>query len=295
MPVSFLHAWVMAIRPRTLWASVAPVLIGTAMAYGDRTFHGPSALAALTVALLIQIATNLSNDYFDSRNGVDGPDRKGPARVTSGGLIAPQMVKTAFILAFVLAAITGCYLVARAGFPVIIIGVLSVISGIWYTAGPRPLSHLGLGEVFVLVFFGPVATAGTYFVQARSCSAAVIMAGLLPGFLSTAILVVNNLRDIDTDRRADKRTLAVRFGRSFARAEYVFCLLAAAMTPVIVHAAVGGKSGILLAALPVLLLIPCIQVVCTQDHDGLSMNKALAATGRILFLQALVFSILWII
>jgi 1,4-dihydroxy-2-naphthoate octaprenyltransferase len=175
-----------------------------------------------------------------------------------------------------------------------VIGVLSILSGIFYTAGPRPLGYLGLGEIFAFIFFGPVAVAGTYYVQALEVSWAVVAAGLAPGFFSVAILSVNNLRDIDTDRKANKKTLAVRFGRGFALNEYLFALIAAALTPVLVYLMTGEQPWTLVAATVLFLAIPVVKTVLTK-HDGPSLNGALAATGILLVLYSLLYSLGWIL
>ncbi len=289
-----MKAWLLAIRPKTLWASVAPVLIGTAMAYGDGVSHFPSALAALLGALFVQVGTNLANDYFDGKSGVDAPDRKGPVRVTQSGLIAPVAVKWAFILCFFAAGLVSSYLVARAGMPVLVIGVVSILSGLLYTAGPRPLSHLGLGDIFVLVFFGPVAVAGTYFVQSFEFNNAVLVAGLAPGLFSAAILAVNNLRDIETDHRAGKRTLAVRFGKAFVRMEYLFCVVLACFIPAIVFLITAQLPMVFLSSLVFFFLLPVINTVFTSD-DGEALNNALARTSQALFIYAVIFSVAWVL
>ena len=209
----------------------------------------PSALMALSAALCIQIGTNLANDYFDFKKGADTADRQGPIRVTQAGLITPHIVLWAALFFFALAALASVYLIHRAGMCILIIAVASIISGIFYTAGPRPLGYLGLGDLFVLIFFGPVAVGGTYFTQALEINWAVIVAGLAPGFLSMAVLAVNNLRDIDTDRRAGKLTLAVRFGRSFAMSEYLFCIIAACLIPFAVFLITDDHQGIAVASL----------------------------------------------
>lgn len=287
-----MNPWLLAIRPKTLWASVAPVLIGTALAFGDGLGHLPSAAAALIGALLVQIGTNLANDYFDGKSGVDAPDRKGPVRVTQSGLIAPVAVKWGFILCFAAAALVATYLVARAGLPVLLIGIASVFSGLIYTAGPRPLSHLGLGDIFVLVFFGPVAVAGTYFVQSYEWNLAIVTAGIAPGLFSTAILAVNNLRDIDTDRRARKRTLAVRFGKTFARYEYLTCVIVACFMPVMVFLVTEARPMILLSSLSFFFLLPAINSVFTSE-DGTALNQALARTSQGLLIYSILFSAGW--
>ena len=214
-------------RPKTLAASIAPVLLGTAMAYGDGVEHWPSAALALVAALLIQVGTNFANDYYDFKSGVDSPAHLGPLRVVESGLVPPKSMQCAFILVFLFAALASACLALRGGMPIVIIAVTALLSGFFYTAGPFPLGYIGLGEIFAFLFFGPIAVAGTYYVQSFEMNSAVIMAGFMPGFLSAAILVVNNLRDIDTDRRAGKRTWAVFFGRTFSRVEYFFCVTAA--------------------------------------------------------------------
>jgi len=235
------NPWILAFRPKTLPAALAPVAIGTAMAYGQGVHYLPMAFVALFAALTIQIGTNLANDYFDFVNGADTSERIGPVRVTQAGLIAPATVRAAMILMFVLSAVACLVLVGRAGWPILVIGILSILSGIFYTAGPRPLAYLGLGEVFAFIFFGPVAVAGTYYVQSLEFSWAAVAAGIAPGFFSVAILAVNNLRDRDTDRKANKMTLAVRFGRDFALNEYLFALIAAGLTPVLVYFMTGQQ------------------------------------------------------
>ena len=280
-----MNPWILAIRPKTLPAAIAPVLIGTAMAFGDGLFHGPSALMALSAALCIQIGTNLANDYFDFKKGADTADRKGPTRVTQAGLIKPEVVLTAAIIFFALAALSSIYLVHRAGMCILIIAVASIVSGVLYTAGPKPLGYLGLGDIFVLVFFGPVAVGGTYFTQGLEINPAIIVAGLGPGFLSMAILAVNNLRDIDTDRRAGKLTLAVRFGRSFAMSEYLFCIIAATLIPFAVFLITDDHQGIAMASLVGFFAIPCVKAAFTQ-LDGAGLNRVLGQTGRLLLIYS---------
>jgi len=289
-----MNPWIIAIRPKTLPAAIAPVVIGTAMATGDGLFHWPSALMALSAALCIQIGTNLANDYFDFKKGADTDDRKGPTRVTQAGLIKPPIVLLASIVFFVLAALSSIYLIHRAGTCILIIAVASIISGIFYTAGPRPLGYLGLGDLLVLIFFGPVAVGGTYFTQALEINWAVIVAGLAPGFLSMAILAVNNLRDIETDRRAGKLTLAVRFGRGFAMSEYLFCIIAATLTPFAVFLITDDHQGIAAASLIGFCAIPCVKAAFTH-LDGAGLNQVLGHTGRLLLIYSAVFSIGWLL
>src|SRR3989338_3083227 len=192
-----IKVWLMAFRPKTLSASIAPVFIGTAMAFGDGVYHLPTALVCLLAALTIQNGTNIANDYYDFKKGADTKERIGPIRVTQAGLIPPETVKGAFIVSFAIAVFLSILLIYRGGWPIAVIGALAILSGILYTAGPLPLGYIGLGDVLVFVFFGPVAVAGTYYVQSFEMNAAVILAGLGLGLISVAILTVNNLRDID--------------------------------------------------------------------------------------------------
>lgn len=288
------NPWILAFRLKTLPAAIAPVVIATAMAYGQGVHDLTMALVALFAALTIQIGTNLANDYFDYAKGADTPERVGPTRVTQAGLIAPSMVRNVMILVFALSALACLVLVMRAGWPILIIGILSILSGIFYTAGSRPLGYMGLGELFALVFFGPVAVGGTYYVQALQINGAVIAAGLAPGFLSVAILAVNNLRDIDTDRRVGKNTLAVRFGRSFALSEYLFSIIAAGLTPVLVYVLTNERAWSLLSITVLFGAIPVVKTVFTKQ-DGPSLNAALASTGKLLFIYSALFAIGWAI
>ncbi len=208
----------MAARPRTLPAAVAPVLVGTACAYYFvEDIRGLAFAAALVGSILIQIGTNLANDYSDAKRGADTADRLGPVRVTSAGLIAPRRVLRATWIAFGLAALTGIYLATVAGPVIILVGVLSIAAGVLYTGGPRPYGYAGMGELFVFLFFGLVAVNGSFYVQLEELDCLPLLLSVSVGFLSTAILVVNNVRDLETDKRADKRTLAVRLGRERTR------------------------------------------------------------------------------
>ncbi len=284
--------WLLAIRPKTLPAAIAPVMMGTAMALGDGGFHWPSAAMALIAALLLQIGTNLVNDYCDFKKGADTSARVGPLRVTQSGLIKPDHVLKAAIFVFVLCAIVSMFLIIRGGMAIALVAVASILSGIFYTAGRRSLGYLGLGDVFVLIFFGPVAVAGTYYVQTLDLNLAVIVAGFGPGFLSMAILAVNNLRDADGDRKASKMTLAVRFGTMFAAGEYVFCIIAAALTPFFVDAITRQHPALLVASVFAFGAIPLIRCVYTQK--GAVLNAVLARTGFLLLVYSLLFSMGWL-
>ena len=289
-----LRIWFLAARPKTLPAGIAPVLLGTAMAYGDGVHHWPTALVALIGSLAIQVGTNLSNDYFDYKKGADTAARIGPTRITQSGMAAPGTVITAAGLAFGVAVLASMWLIARAGWPVAVIAVASLAAGFFYTAGPRPLGYLGLGELFVLIFFGPVAVGGTYYVQSLEINLAVVLSGVAAGLFSAAILAVNNLRDIPTDRAAGKRTLAVRFGQTFARREYYLLIMLGSLTPVVIYALIHDHLRILWSSGVALLALPCIETVF-QSEDGPSLNRVLAQTGCLLLIYSLIFAIGWIL
>ena len=284
----------MAIRPKTLSAAIAPVFIGTAMAFGDGAWHFPSAIIALICALLIQILTNLINDYYDFKKGVDNLERIGPTRVMQAGLVKPMEMITAIVFVLILITIGCIYLIYRGGLPIAVIGILSILSAYLYTAGPFPLGYLGLGELFVLIFFGPVAVGGTYYVQTLDINPLPIIAGIAPGLLSVAVLTVNNIRDLDNDRKSNKRTLAVRLGRSFALTEYFVSLIGATIIPVILYIITDDYKYSLLASLIVFFAIPAIKTVFTR-LDGPSLNNALAYTGKLLLLYSILFSVGWLL
>jgi len=293
MPLSPLSVWIDAARPKTLWAAFAPVLIGTAMAYADNAFHAWSAIGALAGAFLIQIGTNFWNDYADFKKGADTEARTGPVRATQAGLISPQHMKHASAIMFALAMLVAVALVMRAGWPILAIGLLSVLCGYLYTGGPLPLGYVGLGDVLVLIFFGPVAVGGTYYVQALEITPTVLIAGLAPGLLSVAILTVNNLRDMRSDAKAGKRTLAVRFGQTFARREYVFCMLAGIGMPVVLfYVRHGEHPYALLAVLTLPIGRTAIINVCTSNAPSV-LNPMLGRTAQLLLLYSILFSVGW--
>jgi 1,4-dihydroxy-2-naphthoate octaprenyltransferase len=270
----------MAARPRTLPAAVAPVLVGTALAATEGTFRPLSFVAAMLGAVFIQIGTNLSNDYSDARRGADTEDRLGPVRVTAGGLVPPRQVLVATYVAFGLAVLAGAYLIATAGWELLLVGAASILAGVLYTGGPRPYGYEGLGEVFVFLFFGVVAVTGSYFAQVEDLAWEAFVLAVPVGLIASAILVVNNVRDLETDRRAGKRTLAVRLGRPRARSLYaVMVYLAFVCAPLPWLLGSDELSAWLLlvfAALP--LAVPVVRVVRTRA-DGPSLNGALARTG----------------
>jgi 1,4-dihydroxy-2-naphthoate octaprenyltransferase len=294
MAQSTLQIWIEAARPKTLPAAASPVIMGSAMAYAEGVFYWLAALTAFICALLIQIGTNYANDYYDFLKGADTENRIGPTRATQAGLVSPNAMKNAVIFVFTLAFIVGLYLVYRGGWPILAIGVASILFGILYTGGPSPLGYNGTADIFVLVFFGPIAVGGTYYVQTLDISTPVLIAGLAPGFISTAILAVNNLRDFQTDRLAGKKTLIVRFGVKFGRFEYLCCLLVSAIIPVILTFFYGGSPYAMLSLLAIVAALPSIQTVLKIAADPV-LNKVLANTGKTLFLYSLLFSAGWLI
>jgi 1,4-dihydroxy-2-naphthoate octaprenyltransferase len=284
-----LRIWVMAARPRTLPAAVAPVLVGTALAGREGTFRPLALIAALVGSIFIQIGTNLSNDYSDARRGADTEERLGPVRVTAGGLVPPRKVLLATWLAFGVAVAAGAYLIALVGWELLAIGAASILAGVLYTGGPRPYGYEGLGELFVFLFFGLVAVMGSYYVQVERLTWFAFEVAVPVGLLAAAILMVNNIRDLETDRRAGKMTLAVRLGR--ARARRLFAItVAAAFAWTAVVALARWEPALLLALLAAPLGGPLVRTVGTRT-DGPSLNAALAGTGRLLAAFSVLLSI----
>jgi 1,4-dihydroxy-2-naphthoate octaprenyltransferase len=272
----------MAARPRTLPAAVAPVLVGTAAAVeATDDIRVGAFIAALVGSIFIQVGTNLANDYSDARRGADSADRLGPVRVTSSGLVAPRRVLVATWVAFGVAVTAGIYLITVAGIVILIVGVASILAGVLYTGGPRPYGYEGLGELFVFLFFGLVAVNGSYYVQLERLDWLPFGLSLAVGFLVTAILVVNNVRDIETDQRAGKRTLAVRIGRPRTRQLYAALLAAAFVAVPVTLLATGGPALGLLALGAAPLARRPLAAVMTRT-DGPSLNGALAGTGALL-------------
>lgn len=269
-----------ALRPATLWVSVVPVVVGSAQAAADGVFRAGPAAAALAGALLIQAGTNLVNDAADAASGADDAARVGPARATQRGWLSERQVWAAAAACFLLAAAPGGYLIAVAGWPLLLVGVVSILSGIAYTAGPYPLGYAGLGDAFVLVFFGGVAVTGTYYVQARTVTPEVAFLAAPVGLLATAILVVNNLRDRVGDARASKRTLVVRFGERFGRRQYAACLLLAYGLPAGAVAAGLAPVGWLLPWLSAPLALRQGRALLGET-DGAALNPHLGATARL--------------
>jgi 1,4-dihydroxy-2-naphthoate polyprenyltransferase len=273
-----MRIWLMAARPRTLPAAVAPVLVGTALAMIDHDLRVGGFVAALLGAIFIQVGTNLSNDYSDARRGADAEDRLGPVRVTAGGLVPPRQVLVATYASFALAVLCGVYLVVLAGPILLAIGAASILAGVLYTGGPRPYGYEGLGEVFVFLFFGIVAVSGSYYVQTEDVEWEAFVLAVPVGLLACAILAVNNIRDLDSDRRAGKRTLAVRLGRPRARTVYGL-LVYGAFLIVPIPAILGAVSAWTLLPLALLPLAVALVRTVRRHTDGATLNGALARTG----------------
>ncbi|WP_226006454.1 1,4-dihydroxy-2-naphthoate polyprenyltransferase [Natrinema salinisoli] len=301
--ISRTKAWLMAARPQTLPAAAAPIIVGTGLAVHEGVFAPLPALFAFVGAALIQIGTNFANDYYDAIKGADTEDREGFTRVTQSGLISPEQVKLATFVTFGLAIITGTYLVYIGGLPILIVGLVSVFCGWAYTGGPYPLGYHGLGDLFVFVFFGLVAVTGTYYVQAAAVLAEPLTTAIPVGTLtrdavaaslpvagiSTAILVVNNIRDKETDAGTGKRTLAVRLGYRWSRLEYVSLLALAYVVPLWFWAAAGLGPGVLLPLVTLPYAAMIARTVCTRT-DGEALNPALEGTGKLLAIYAVCFA-----
>lgn len=281
--------WMLAMRPKTLPAAMGPVVVGTSLAVGDGAFSFLPALAALMVALLLQIGSNLANDVFDFKKGKDTAERTGPLRVTQAGLLTPREVMLGMWVVFGLAFAAGLYLTWVGGWLILALGIAAIISAIAYTGGPFPLGYHGLGEIFVFIFFGPVAVCGTYYVQAGDVSPAAWWASLPVGFLITAILVVNNFRDLPQDKKTGKRTIAVRLGPTGTQWEYFVLLATSFAVPLIMWQQELTSSWILCAWFSLPLVFPLIQDIRTKK--GSPLNATLAGTARIGLIFSIMFSV----
>ncbi|MCG1003046.1 MULTISPECIES: 1,4-dihydroxy-2-naphthoate polyprenyltransferase [Halobacterium] len=300
--VSRREAWLIAARPHTLPVAAAPILVAAGLAVRDGVFAPLPAFAAFVGAALIQIGTNFANDYYDAVQGADTEEREGFTRVTAGGLIEPREVKRAMYLTFAAAVLVGTYLVWIGGVPILVVGLVSVASGIAYTGGPYPLGYHGLGDIFVFVFFGVVAVTGAYYVQAASFVAGVpvglpegtvtlaaFVASLPVAAIATNILVVNNVRDREEDEKTGKRTLAVRFGDAFSRGQFAAMFVLAYAVPVWFFAKTG-EPAVFLPYLSAPLAVSVTKTVFTRT-DGDALNPALTRTGQLLALYALLFGV----
>lgn len=287
-PGSF-RAWVLAARPPTLFAAVVPVLVGTACAASAGSFRLLPALAAMAGALLLQIAANFANDVFDYEKGADTAERLGPLRAVQAGLLTPESVRRGLWLTLALSLLVGVYLTAVAGPAIVVIGLASMLAAVAYTGGPYPLGYHGLGDVFVMLFFGFVAVGGTAFVQTGEVTPLALWAAVPVGALATAILVVNNLRDRETDERAGKRTLAVRLGERGALLEYAGLVAAAYAVPVTLFAT--GRAGLTALAPLVTLPLGVALVRAVARERGRALNPLLKRTALLLFAHGALFAL----
>ncbi|RJP68102.1 MAG: 1,4-dihydroxy-2-naphthoate polyprenyltransferase [Ignavibacteriales bacterium] len=284
-----IESWLLASRPKTLPAAIVPVLIGSALAYSDGSFQVFTAIITLICSLLIQIATNFTNDLYDFLKGTDKKDRSGPTRVVTAGLITPTEMKYGVILTFGLSFILGLYLVSIGGWLILLIGVISILAGFAYTAGPYPLAYNGLGDIFVFIFFGLIGTVGTYYVQTQQISPLAFWSSIPVGALITNILVVNNYRDTDEDRLSGKRTLSVIFGKRFARLQYVFFMIISYLILVVVYFTFKQEVWIFLPVLTFPVSLKLIKMIYTLE--GKELNSTLALTAKLSAMYAVLFSI----
>jgi 1,4-dihydroxy-2-naphthoate octaprenyltransferase len=280
LPQGRASAWLVAVRPRTLPAAVGPVLVGLGVGIAQGAFDPLIALACLAVAMLLQVAANLSNDLFDHRSGADAADRLGPPRAAASGLLSERELAVGTVLCLVAAAAVGLVLVAKGGPMLLVLGVLCMLLAVAYTGGPFPYGYRGLGEFAVFLTFGVLAVAWTAYLQTGTWSALGLAASILPGCLVTAILVVNNLRDIGPDTRANKVTLAVRLGARFARMEYLALLVVACLVPPLLVATGAAHVLVLLPLASIPLMLPLVREVFA-DGDPRRLNPVLAGTARL--------------
>lgn len=287
--IGALGAWWLAARPKTLTAAWAPVFVGSACATAVDSFVPAVAIAALLGAALIQIATNFANDVFDYEKGADDENRLGPTRAVQAGLLTPSQMRRGMVVTFALAMVVGVYLVGVGGWPIVLVGLASIASGVAYTGGPYPLGYNGLGDVFVMLFFGLVAVCCTAYLQVGSIPMESVPAALGIGALATAILVVNNVRDAETDVKAGKRTVVVRFGRMFGLLEYVVMMLIAFAAPIVLMFGFGFGPAVLLG-LVTAPLGAMLTVNMFKDNDGPTFNSLLAKTAALLLVYSVTLS-----
>lgn len=283
------QVWVLAARPKTLPAAASPVIVGSSAAFANGGFHFGVFLAVLLAALLLQIGANFANDVFDFHKGADAIQRLGPVRVTQAGLLSPKQVYWGMLVVFGAASLLGLYLIWIAGWPILLIGVASILAALAYTGGPFPFGYYGLGDFFVFLFFGPAAVCGTYYAHLQSLNQVAIISSLPMGFLITAILVVNNLRDIDTDRKAEKLTLAVRLGPPGTRLEFLLLVTAAYMTSLLMWFLNLTDAWIMLSWLSLPLAVSLVRIIWRVT--GRALNETLAGAGRLTLVYAVLFSL----
>ncbi len=290
LPATQMRAWLLATRPRTLPAAVGPVLVGLGVGLAQRMFDPLVAVACMAVALLLQIAANLSNDLFDHRSGADAEDRLGPPRAAASGLLSERELAIGTLVCLGLAGVVGLFLVAKGGVVLLVLGLLAMVLAVAYTGGPFPYGYRGLGEAAVFLTFGVLAVAGTAYLQTGAWSSLGLAASVPPGALVTAILVVNNLRDIGPDTRAGKVTLAVRFGVRFARLEYLALLVLACLVPPVLVVTGLTHIGALLGLASIPLMVPLVREVFAEG-DPRRLNPVLAGTARLVLVTCALFAL----
>ncbi len=284
-----MNKWILAARLKTLPAALSPVILGTALSYSDGFFQPLIFFMTVLAALLIQIGANFANDVYDFEKGTDREDRLGPVRATQSGLISPNQMKSAMWMVFAFAILCGIYLANIGGWPIVIIGLTSIAAGIAYTGGPFPLGYFGFGDIFVFLFFGVIAVPGTYYLQTEIVTLSTLWAGGAMGLLSTAILVVNNMRDRETDIQSGKKTLAVRFGNSFSLVQFALCVMLPYCYPLLIWWKGNANMSVLLTffTLPVAVHL----LVQLGAKTGKELNQVLAGTARFMFLFTLLLSV----
>lgn len=285
---SKLSIWIVASRPKTLPAALVPVMVGSSLAYHYGSFNFLFSVIALVCLILIQIGTNFTNDLYDYYKGADNEKRTGPTRVLASKLVTVKEMKIAITAVFSLSFILGIYLVSQTDIIILIIGIFSIIAGLAYTAGPYPLAYNGLGDLFVFIFFGLVGTAGTFYLHTNEFNITSLLAGIPVGALITNILVVNNYRDIDTDKEVGKNTLAVLLGKDFTKFQYVFLIIISFLVPVIFYLIFNMNLTILLP----LILIPLAFILVKMFFilNGSELNKTLELTAKFSAVYGLLFS-----
>lgn len=288
-----LRLWVQAARPWTLGVAISPILMGTLIAYTESGVEWLAAITALLGGVLIQIGTNLANDFFDFKKGADTETRIGPQRVTQAGLIAPGTVRNAFIACFGVAFLLGIYLVYLGGWPIVAIGLVALLLGVIYTGGPFPLAYHGLAELPAFLFFGPIACATTTYVQTLSWSISALIAGTSAGFFSVALLSINNLRDYQEDRKVGKHTLIAIFGRRFGVAEYSVSVLLATLLPLLLYFTAPDHPMIAITAITSLMALNAVKTTA-QHKDPRELYSVLKMTSKLQIIFTVTFMLFWV-
>lgn len=288
-----MNKWIEGARPKTLIASVSPVFIGGVIALEEGLFSLLVFVACLLFALCVQIGTNFANDYIDFLKGTDTTERIGPRRLVQGGLVSPETMRKVTLGIFGIAAVIGIYLMMIGGWQIGILALAAILFGYLYTGGPYPLGYIGLGDLFVLIFFGPVATGGVYYLLAGKISSVAILAGFPPGLLSTAILVMNNLRDYETDKRAGKKSLPVRFGMNFGKWEFAFSILIGILIPIVLFATTRKHPWSLCSCFSFGLGLPLIKTVF-HNPSSKALAPLFPKVGKLLTVYTLLFVVGWL-